>query len=196
MSQNYGTIASNLMKNKSSIIFLVTFMCVLPILSSDIYFPVLPEIAAYFHTTPLSVKNSLSLFLFGFAIGQLFYGVLSDLFGRKKLLMLGLIIYFFSTLACAIAPTIDFKLRQIFSRFCGMFRCYYGQSNHCRLFWCKGKRLHLYYHWPLHRIVPSHRARHRCSHINLLALAVCLCILSLRWPNFARVNSTSITRIK
>lgn len=83
-------------------------MCVLPIMSSDIYFPVLPEIADYFDSTPLRVKNSLTLFLFGFAIGQLFYGVLSDLFGRKKLLTLGLVIYFISTLACALAPTIDF----------------------------------------------------------------------------------------
>lgn len=83
-------------------------MCVLPILSSDIYFPVLPEIADYFGTTPLRVKNSLTMFLFGFAIGQLFYGVLSDRFGRKKLLILGLVIYFISTLACAIAPNIEF----------------------------------------------------------------------------------------
>ena len=94
------------MKKKSSIIFLVTWMCVLPILSSDIYFPVLPEIALYFHATPLSVKNSLTMFLFGFALGQLFYGVLSDLVSRKKLLQFGLIIYLISSVACAIAPTI------------------------------------------------------------------------------------------
>lgn len=95
-------------ENKLGMTLLLIFMCVLPILSSDIYFPILPEIARYFNTTPLAVKNSLTFFLLGFSIGQLFYGVLSDHFGRKTMLIVGLLIYLLATLACMLAPSIDF----------------------------------------------------------------------------------------
>lgn len=98
----------NIITNRTNLIFLIAFMCVLPIMSSDLYFPILPEITFYFHTTSLHVQNSLSLFLFGFALGQLFYGVLSDHVGRKTSLITGLVICFFSTVGCALAPTIEF----------------------------------------------------------------------------------------
>jgi len=76
-------------------------------LSTDMYLPSLPNIGAALDADPSSVQLTLSLFLFGFAAGQIFYGPLSDRYGRKPLLAVGLVIYALASLACALAPTIE-----------------------------------------------------------------------------------------
>jgi len=88
------------------LISLATYMSIIPLVSSDIYVPVLPNIAEYFHVSSFSVKSSLTIFLLGFGIGQLLYGFFSDSFGRKKMLLYGMAIYFFATLFCIFSKSI------------------------------------------------------------------------------------------
>lgn len=76
-------------------------------LSTDMYVPALPSMSAYFGTSPSVVNLTLSLYLVGFAIGQLVYGPVSDRFGRRPALLGGLSIYFISTCAVMLAPTIE-----------------------------------------------------------------------------------------
>ncbi|WP_141432290.1 multidrug effflux MFS transporter [Bacillus sp. 03113] len=75
-------------------------------LSIDMYLPALPNIAKDLHTTPSSVQLSLTLFLFGLSLGQLIAGPLSDVYGRRKPLLIGLIIYFIVSLFCAFSHSI------------------------------------------------------------------------------------------
>lgn len=76
-------------------------------LSIDMYLPALPEIARQFSVELSSVQLSLASFLMGLACGQIFYGPLTDRYGRKKPLYLGLIFYCLSSFLCATAGNIE-----------------------------------------------------------------------------------------
>ncbi|MCC2113636.1 MAG: multidrug effflux MFS transporter [Hyphomicrobiales bacterium] len=76
-------------------------------LSTDMYLPSLPAIAEVFGSDTARVQLTLSLFLTGFAVGQIVYGPISDRHGRKPVLIASLALYAVASLACAFAPTIE-----------------------------------------------------------------------------------------
>ncbi len=75
--------------------------------SIDMYLPGFPAIAQDLKTTTAEVALSLSSFFVGISAGQLLYGPLLDRFGRKKPLYFGLGVYVLSSVACALATSID-----------------------------------------------------------------------------------------
>jgi MFS transporter, DHA1 family, multidrug resistance protein len=75
-------------------------------LSIDMYLPALPILADYFRTSPSFIQLSLTFFLLGLSIGQLFTGPISDIRGRRKPLLIGLLIYFVVSLLCVFSPSI------------------------------------------------------------------------------------------
>ncbi len=79
-------------------------------MSIDLYLPGLPLIEKDFAVSPGLVQQSLSLFFFGLATGQMIYGPLADRFGRRAPLMAGIILYLAATLVCALAPNIEVLL--------------------------------------------------------------------------------------
>lgn len=76
-------------------------------LSTDMYLPALPAIAEGLGTSVAGTQATLSAFLVGFACGQFFYGPISDRFGRKPVLLVGLAIFLTATIGCIVAPTIE-----------------------------------------------------------------------------------------
>ncbi len=68
-------------------------LSVLGFLATDMYLPAFAAIQQDLNTSAAWVSASLSLFLAGFAIGQLFWGPLSDRYGRKPILLAGLAIF-------------------------------------------------------------------------------------------------------
>jgi DHA1 family bicyclomycin/chloramphenicol resistance-like MFS transporter len=77
-------------------------------LSIDVLLPAFPEIRAEFGLAEDStaVAGLITAFFFGLAVGQLFYGPLSDRFGRKPLLFAGLAVYIVGAVAATVAPTL------------------------------------------------------------------------------------------
>lgn len=75
-------------------------------LTMSIYTPVMPSVAHDLATTPDGVKLTLTTYMLGFAVGQLFYGPLSDRYGRRPVLLVGLVFFTATTFACAFAPSI------------------------------------------------------------------------------------------
>lgn len=67
----------------------------------------MPEIGRLFSAPGSKVQLTLSVFLIGFALGQIVYGPLSDKFGRKPVLLGALLIFLGATLACSLAFSID-----------------------------------------------------------------------------------------
>lgn len=75
-------------------------------LSTDMYLPSLPAIARTFSTDAGDVQLTLSLFLVGFAVGQIVYGPLSDRYGRKPVLLTGLGLFIAASFVCMAALSI------------------------------------------------------------------------------------------
>ena len=75
-------------------------------LSTDMYLPSLPAIGLALGADTAAVQLTLSVFLLGFAAGQVVYGPLSDRFGRRPPLLAGLALFVAASFLCALAPTI------------------------------------------------------------------------------------------
>ena len=75
-------------------------------LSIDMYLPAFPAIAQELGAEQSAVQLTLAAFFIGLALGQLFYGPLSDHSGRKPPLYVGLGLYFVASLACAFATDV------------------------------------------------------------------------------------------
>jgi DHA1 family bicyclomycin/chloramphenicol resistance-like MFS transporter len=76
-------------------------------MSTDFYLPSLPSLVDYFATDVARVQLTLSVFLVGFAVGQLFYGPLSDRYGRRPVMMAGVAIFTLASVACMLATSIE-----------------------------------------------------------------------------------------
>ena len=72
-------------------------------LAIDMYLPSLPAIGAGLHATTGQTQATVSAFLAGMAIGQLFYGPASDRLGRRPPLLFGNAVYIAASVACALA---------------------------------------------------------------------------------------------
>lgn len=70
-------------------------------LSIDMYLPALPQMGIALHATQGQMQYTLGAFFAGFCVGMLFYGPLSDLLGRRKMLLSGLAIFTVASLLCA-----------------------------------------------------------------------------------------------
>jgi DHA1 family bicyclomycin/chloramphenicol resistance-like MFS transporter len=75
-------------------------------LSMDLYLPALPEVAANLDAGQSSVQLTLSAVAIGLAAGQLVAGPLSDRFGRRGPLLLGVGAWALASLLCAFSPTV------------------------------------------------------------------------------------------
>src|SRR5262249_8621393 len=75
--------------------------------SIDMYLPALPTIGAAFSAEPGHVQLSLASFFLGLATGQAFYGPISDRFGRKRPLYVGLFLFALASAGCALSTSID-----------------------------------------------------------------------------------------
>lgn len=91
----------------TTLLWLVTGCLMLQPLSTDLYLASLPGMAGDFAVSPAAVQQTLSLFVFGFGSAQLVSGPLSDRYGRRPVLIGGLAVYLLASLACALAPALD-----------------------------------------------------------------------------------------
>lgn len=75
-------------------------------LTMSIYTPVMPSVGADLGAGADSVKLTLTTYMLGFAVGQLFYGPLSDRYGRRPVLLGGLVFFTAATFACSVAASV------------------------------------------------------------------------------------------
>ncbi len=80
--------------------FTVILLAIMGLIGTDLFVPSLPEISHVFQQTQNHAQLTVSLFLSGFALSQLFYGPISDRIGRKPPLLFGVSIFIIGSLIC------------------------------------------------------------------------------------------------
>jgi DHA1 family bicyclomycin/chloramphenicol resistance-like MFS transporter len=98
------------MPSERALVALIGLCFMLQPLATDAYLPSLPGLARTFGAGIATVQLTLSLFVLTFGTLQLVVGPLSDRFGRHPLLVTGLALYLVASLACALAPTLEFLI--------------------------------------------------------------------------------------
>lgn len=97
---------------KSPWLFMPLLICfvILPRLSTDLYLPSLPNMLSVLHTSQASLQMTMTIFMMGYALSMLIAGPLSDIWGRKKVMTIGLAIFIFSSVVCIVSDSIDILL--------------------------------------------------------------------------------------
>jgi DHA1 family bicyclomycin/chloramphenicol resistance-like MFS transporter len=96
-----------LKRNTLALTIVLALLTALGPLSTDMYLPSLPAIANELSASAGQTQLTLSVFLFGFAVGQFFYGPISDRVGRKPVLLCGLLLFTLASVGCVLAPDIE-----------------------------------------------------------------------------------------
>jgi MFS transporter, DHA1 family, multidrug resistance protein len=72
----------------------------------DTYLPAFAGIAASLDATPVQMQQTLSAYLFGFAVMNLFHGALADSFGRRPVVLWGVGLFALASVGCALSSSI------------------------------------------------------------------------------------------
>jgi MFS transporter, DHA1 family, multidrug resistance protein len=88
-------------------IVLLAAVVMLPSLSIDSCLASLPNIGFSLHAPPAATALILSLFMAGFAVGQIIFGPLCDRLGRRPALLIGCAVFTIAAFGCAIAPSLN-----------------------------------------------------------------------------------------
>lgn len=76
-------------------------------LGIDMYLPGLPALADDLGTTPAMAQLTITGFMVGMAVGNLFFGAVSDSTGRRRPILIGSAAFFLASVLCALAPSIE-----------------------------------------------------------------------------------------
>lgn len=91
-------------KNITILVLILGGLAAVGPFSIDMYVPGFPVIANDFHVDISVIGYSLTSYFLGISFGQLIYGPVTDRFGRKKPLIIGLILYLIASVGCVFAP--------------------------------------------------------------------------------------------
>ncbi|EDP2964997.1 multidrug effflux MFS transporter [Campylobacter jejuni] len=91
---------------KFKLIVILALMSSIAPLSTDMYLPALSHVEQSFQTNSFLTQLSIASFFIAFALGQLIYGPLSDIFGRKIPALVGIFFFIVSSLFCVIIDDI------------------------------------------------------------------------------------------
>jgi len=101
-------------KRERVILYVLGTLIALGPFSIDMYLPSFDSIATEFAISKKDVGLSLTSYFLGIALGQLIYGPLMDKYGRKKPLLIGLVIYFVAAISCAYSPSLTWLVASRF----------------------------------------------------------------------------------
>ncbi len=105
---------------KTGMLFFLVIISAFPPLTIDLYLPALPQMVEVFNTDRSMVNLTLSSYFVTYAIGLLFWGPLSEKFGRKPILLIGLAGYMVASILCAMTNSIEQLIgARVFQAFAG-----------------------------------------------------------------------------
>lgn len=101
---------NNTTLGRKYLVFLLVFLGMLSAFGpfvTDMYLPVLPQMAEVFNCSASTVQFGLTMSLIGLAVGQLIFGPISDKYGRKPVLTASLLVFSIATIAILFSPTME-----------------------------------------------------------------------------------------
>ncbi len=99
-------IAKQKYLGKAGLVLFITLMNMFIPLSTDLYLPALPSMSEILDAPTALTNLTLVAFFFFYAVGTLFWGPMSDKYGRKKILTVGAVLYTAASMLCALAPDV------------------------------------------------------------------------------------------
>ncbi len=96
--------------NHRLLVFTLAALSMLGALSIDAYLPALPAIAQAFSVSAAAAQQTLTIYLIAYAIMTLFYGTLSDSFGRRPVILVAMGLYLLSSVGAGLAPNLGWLL--------------------------------------------------------------------------------------
>ena len=107
MQESVSTkVEQRFLKGKLLFMFLALIGSFAPI-TTDIYLPSIPSMITYFHAPVAAINMTLSMFFVSYSLGMLFWGPLSDKFGRKPVLLAGLVLYTLASVVCVFSNSVE-----------------------------------------------------------------------------------------
>lgn len=111
-------------KASPGFVVLLGLLTALGPIAIDMYLPALPAIAKDLGATPSDAQLTVSVFLVGLSLGQLIFGPLSDRYGRRGLMLLGVLLFVAGSAGCMVASDlgalIGFRILQSLGACAGM----------------------------------------------------------------------------
>jgi MFS transporter, DHA1 family, multidrug resistance protein len=92
--------------NKKVILYMVAFAAFFGPFTQTIYTPMLPEIQEHYHTSEFVTNLTISIFTLVLALMQIVYGPLTDMRGRRKVLLPAILVYVAASIGAALSPSI------------------------------------------------------------------------------------------
>jgi DHA1 family bicyclomycin/chloramphenicol resistance-like MFS transporter len=75
--------------------------------ATDMYSPSLPIIKKFFHSSEAIMQWTISVNLIGLSVSGIFYGSLSDRFGRRNIMLIGNFVFFLAAILCSLAKNVN-----------------------------------------------------------------------------------------
>ena len=94
-------------RGRAILIAFLGIMSAMAPLATDMYLPALPELSAEFSASTSATQLTLTMTLLGMAVGQIFLGPLSDMYGRRRPLFFGMIAFALVSTGCFFAGSIE-----------------------------------------------------------------------------------------
>lgn len=94
-------------RSRMILIAFLGIMSAMAPLATDMYLPALPELSAEFSASTSATQLTLTMTLLGMAVGQIFLGPLSDMYGRKQPLFAGMVAFSLVSAGCFYASSIE-----------------------------------------------------------------------------------------
>lgn len=94
-------------RDEGSLILLLGALVAFGPLAIDLYLPALPAIASGLSASAAAVQLTITVFLAGFSLGMLFYGPISDRYGRRTVMLSGIAVFTVASLACVLATAVE-----------------------------------------------------------------------------------------
>lgn len=115
------------------LVVLLSLYSMIGAMGMDLYLPSFHAIAQEFQVTAAQVQQSISVYMAATAISMLFYGSLSDTFGRRRVLLVSISGYALAALVCSLSPNFEVLVASRFSRASWRVLAWWSLARWCRI---------------------------------------------------------------